>query len=77
MKLPRRYAPFVYGIIQSALTTGVATGIASFKLMGTGLQLFQFRTGTWVLSWLTMLPVVLLLAPVIQRAVVAMTAPDA
>ena len=37
MKLPRRYAPFVYGVIQAALTTAVATAIATYSVMGIAL----------------------------------------
>ena len=34
--IPRRYSHFVFGIIQSGLTSLIAAGIASFSLRGTG-----------------------------------------
>jgi hypothetical protein len=41
------------------------------------MQFLSRWASAWSLSWLTMLPVVIGLAPLIQRAVVALTAPDA
>jgi hypothetical protein len=76
-RLPRRYAPFVYGIVQAGLTTAVATAIATYQLTGICVQFFVRWACSWSLAWLTMLPVVIGLAPVIQRAVAALTAPDA
>ena len=75
--IPTRYAPFIYGILQSAVTTGVATGIATQQLLGFGMEFAQRWLYVWAIAWLTMLPVVLLVAPLLQRAVVALTGPPA
>ncbi|HRD77134.1 MAG TPA: DUF2798 domain-containing protein [Hyphomicrobiaceae bacterium] len=69
----RRYAPFIYGVIQSAVTTGVATAIATYQLTGVGMEFVKRWLLVWAIAWLTMLPIVLLVAPVIQRAVFALT----
>lgn len=76
MRLPRRYAPFVYGVIQAALTTGLATAIATFNAGGESMEMLTNWLGSWVLSWISTLPVVILIAPVIQRAVIALINPD-
>ena len=76
-RLPQRYAPFVYGIVQAGITTAVAAAITTHQLTGFGMQFLSRWASAWSLSWLTMLPVVIGLAPLIQRAVVALTAPDA
>ena len=76
-RLPQRYAPFIYGIVQAGITTAVASAIATHQLMGFGVQFFIAMGVLLVAGWLTMLPVVIGLAPVIQRAVAALTAPDA
>jgi len=34
--IPCRYSHFVFGVIQSGLTSLIAAGIASFSLLGTG-----------------------------------------
>lgn len=71
-RLPREYAPLVYGVIQAAVTTGVATAIAVFQAVPLGQFLPRWLL-TWGLAWLTMLPVVVTVAPLIQRAVWALT----
>jgi hypothetical protein len=72
--LPKQYAPFVYGIIQAAITTAVATAIATRQSTGLGLVFLQRWTLAWLVAFLTMLPVVIFVAPLIQRAVSALTA---
>ena len=72
-RLPREYAPFIYGVIQAAITTAIATAVATHQLIDFGMLFLAKWASAWLVAWLTMLPVVLLLAPVIQRAVVAMT----
>jgi hypothetical protein len=73
--LPKRFAPFVYGLIQAGITTAVATAISTHQLAYADMQFVRFWIGCWALSWATMLPVVLLVAPLIQRAVIALTEP--
>jgi Protein of unknown function (DUF2798) len=66
-RLPRQFAPFVYGIIQAAITTAVATAIATHH--------FEEWLFAWALAFLTMLPVVVFVSPFIQRCVLALTVP--
>ena len=68
-RLPQQLAPLIYGIIQAAITTGVATAIATLQLTG-----FKLRFAVeWPLAFLTMLPVVIFVSPLIQRCVLALT----
>ncbi len=69
---PRRYVHLVYGVLQSGLTSGVASGIASLPLWASG-QFWQAWITAWALAWLTMLPLVVFAAPLIQRLAYAMT----
>lgn len=70
-----RFAPLVYGVIQAAITSAVATTIATFQAGLSGFSLLRYWLGCWSLSWLAMLPVVVLVSPLIQRAVRSLTAP--
>lgn len=70
-----KFAPFVYGAIQAAITSAIATGIANYQLVGMDMEFFRIWARSWSLSWLTMLPIVLLVAPAIQRVVIAITKP--
>jgi Protein of unknown function (DUF2798) len=65
-KLPSRFSHFVYGGIQSGLTSGVASGIASLNSIEGGLFLTRWASA-WLISWVLMIPVVLLAAPLIRR----------
>jgi uncharacterized protein DUF2798 len=73
-KLPRHFAPFIFGIIQAALTTGIATAIATPLEAGFDWEYCRRWLTAWAVAWLTMLPVVIFFAPVIRRTVEALTA---
>jgi hypothetical protein len=59
-------------VAQSGLTCFVAAAIASLPFLGTGTFLAHWLLA-WVISWATMLPIVLAAAPVIKRLVEALT----
>ena len=70
--IPRRYSHFVFGVIQSGLTSAIAAAIASLPLLATG----SFATHwlqSWLVAWLLMLPVVIFAAPAIRRLAYAVT----
>lgn len=72
LRIPRRYSHFVFGVIQSGLTSLIAAGIASFPSLARG-NFLQNWMVSWVIAWVTMLPVVLLAAPAIRSLALAMT----
>ena len=72
-RLPPQIAPLVYGIIQSAITTGVAFAIAVAQLTGFGIRFLMEWLSAWSLAFLIMLPVVGFVSPLIQRCVVVLT----
>jgi hypothetical protein len=72
LPISRRHAHYVFGVMQSALTTLIATLIASIPLIDEpGFALHLARS--WLLAWLAMLPVVIFAAPLIRRAATALT----
>ena len=66
LPIPRRYAHYVFGILQSGLTSGVAAAIASLPFRQDG-QFLSHWIGAWCLAWLMMLPLVMFAAPAIRR----------
>ena len=70
-RLPQQYAPLIYGIIQAAITTAVATAIATHQLTNFNMRFVEEWLFAWGVSFLTMLPVVVFVAPLIQRCVLA------
>ena len=75
LPIPRRYSHFVFGVIQSGLTSLIAAGIASFPSLARGTFLQNWMV-SWLIAWVTMLPVVLLAAPAIRSVALAMTSDD-
>lgn len=65
LPIPRRYAHFVFGVIQSGLTSLIAAGIASTPMLARG-AFFSNWMKSWLFAWLIMLPVVLFAAPGIR-----------
>jgi FtsH-binding integral membrane protein len=70
--IPRRYSHFVYGVIQSGLTCLIAAGIASYPSLATGNFLRNWAL-SWLVAWMSMLPVVLLAAPAIRTMSLKLT----
>ncbi len=73
--IPRRYAHFVFGILQSGLTSAIASGIASAPFLDEG-QFLSHWLRAWLVAWLLMLPVVVFAAPHIRRVSYALTRED-
>jgi uncharacterized protein DUF2798 len=74
MLVPKRYGYFVFGFIQSGFTCAVAAGIASAPFLGKGTFGSQWLK-SWLIAWVIMTPFVFLAAPLINRAVAALTRP--
>jgi hypothetical protein len=70
--IPRRYSHFVFGVIQSGLTSLIAAGIASFPAQS-AMLFVQHWTVSWLVAWAAMLPVVLLAAPAIRAFALRLT----
>jgi Protein of unknown function (DUF2798) len=70
--IPRRYSHFVFGVIQSGLTSLIAAGIASLPVRSVMLFV-QHLTVSWLIAWAAMLPIVLLAAPAIRSLALRLT----
>ena len=73
MGIPRRYSHFVFGVIQSGLTSLIAAGIASFPALSL-MRFLQHWTVSWLVAWAAMLPIVVLAAPAIRALSLRLTA---
>lgn len=72
LRIPRKYGHFVFGVIQAGLTSAIAAGVASISFLGT-FAFVENWLGSWLISWMTTIPIVLLAAPGIRRLVLALT----
>jgi hypothetical protein len=68
LRIPRRHGHYVFGLIQSGLTCLIAAAIASYPEPSIRRYIAHWMIA-WAISWLTMLPVVLLAAPHIRALV--------
>jgi hypothetical protein len=66
--ISERHSHLVFGLIQSAITCAVAAGVASVPLLETGSFAFHWAKA-WAISWVSMLPVVILATPFIRALV--------
>ncbi len=76
LPIPRRHAHYVFGVIQSGLTSLIASGFGAAATLGTPAFWSNWLIA-WGLAWATMLPIVLLAAPFIRRAAEGLTRPEA
>jgi hypothetical protein len=70
--IPRRFSHYIFGIIQSGLTSSIAAGIASYPFLADGAFMGHWLE-SWALAWVMMLPIVVFAAPVIRRFSHALT----
>jgi hypothetical protein len=73
--IPRRYSHFVFGVLQSGLTSAIAAGIASVPFLKEG-TFFVSWLRSWAIAWVLMIPLVLFAAPAIRRITPALTRED-
>jgi hypothetical protein len=71
-KLPRKYCHYVFGVIQSGITCSIAAAIACAPFASTGTFLSHW-IGAYLYSWIAMLPLVVMAAPVIRKLAGAIT----
>jgi Protein of unknown function (DUF2798) len=64
--IPRRYSHFIFAVMQAGLTSLIAAAIASLPLVTVG-QFLAHWLLSWFISWITLLPVVVLAAPMIRH----------
>lgn len=75
LPIPRRYAHFVFGVIQSGLTSAIAAAVAGLPASDPGAFLRHWLVA-WLIAWGLMLPVVLFAAPFIRNLAVKLTRED-
>lgn len=72
LTIPRRHSHFVFGVIQSGMTSLIAAAVASFPLVHSG-GFLRNVIASWLISWSLMLPVVLFAAPLVRSLAIRLT----
>lgn len=68
-RLPRRYAPALFGLLLSGLMSLLVSGIATLRATGVTDGFAGAWAGAWLMAWLVAFPVVLVVAPRARRLV--------
>ena len=75
LPIPRRYAHFLFGVIQSGLTSAIAAAVASTRLPAEASSCgLAVRSCLW--RWIFMLPILSFPAPFILRLPILLTRPE-
>jgi Protein of unknown function (DUF2798) len=74
-KLPRRYAHFLFAVIQSGMTSAIASAIAFFRVAADAWFISDWLT-SWLTAWVTMVPIVLFAAPFIRSVANSLTSDE-
>ena len=74
-KLPRRYAHFLFAVIQSGMTSAIASAIACFLFAADTSWISEWFT-SWLAAWAIMVPIVLLAAPAIRSIANVLTSDE-
>lgn len=72
LKISRQHAHFLFGFIQSGVTTSVASAVASFHSFSDGGFVANWLEA-WFTSWALIIPIVFFAAPTIQRVTLLLT----
>jgi hypothetical protein len=75
LRIPRRYGHFIFAVIQSGMTSAIAAAIASVPFLEESSFMVHWL-GSWMIAWVTMIPLVILAAPLIRRLALALTVAD-
>lgn len=67
MRIPRRYRPIAFGILQSGVTSFVSTGAACIAQAG-GIEFAAIWLKSWICAWALVVPIVIIAAGHINRA---------
>jgi len=75
LRIPRRHGHFIFAVIQSGMTSAIAAAIASVPFLEESSFMVHWL-GSWMIAWATMIPIVILAAPLIRRVALALTVAD-
>ncbi len=72
--IPKKFAPMLFSLILSGLMSLLVSGIATVRAAGLSDGFIGLWVSAWLTAWLFAFPVVMLVAPLTQKAVRALVA---
>lgn len=74
--IPKKFAPFLFGLILSGLMSLLVSGISMLRTTGLVPGFVSLWISAWLTAWLFAFPAVLLVAPLARAAVARLTVKD-
>lgn len=73
--IPRKFEPYLFGLVLSGLMSFVVAGISTARAVGFVEGFTGLWIGAWLTAWLIAFPIVLFVAPLARRVVQRLLAP--
>ena len=74
--IPRKFEPYLFGLVLSGLMSLVVAGISTLRNVGVVEGFTGLWVGAWLTAWLLAFPIVLFVAPLARRMVQRVLAPQ-
>lgn len=74
--IPRKFEPYLFGLVLSGLMSLVVAGISTLRNVGVVEGFTGLWVGAWLTAWLLAFPIVLFVAPLARRLVQRVLAPQ-
>jgi hypothetical protein len=74
--IPRKFEPYLFGLVLSGLMSLVVAGISTLRNVGLVEGFTGLWVGAWLTAWLIAFPIVLFVAPLARRVVQRVLAPQ-
>ncbi|WOB07752.1 DUF2798 domain-containing protein [Piscinibacter gummiphilus] len=74
--IPRKFEPYLFGLVLSGLMSLVVAGISTLRNVGLVEGFAGLWVGAWLTTWLIAFPIVLFVAPLARRMVQRVLAPQ-
>ncbi|MBX3627205.1 MAG: DUF2798 domain-containing protein [Rhizobacter sp.] len=74
--IPRKFEPYLFGLVLSGLMSFVVAGISTLRNVGVVEGFTGLWVGAWLTAWLLAFPIVLFVAPLARRVVQRVLAPQ-
>jgi len=70
--IPPRLAPVLIALVVSGGMSFLVSGLATWRALGVVERFFGLWMGSWAYAWLVAFPALVILRPMVTRAVMAM-----
>ena len=67
MRIPRRAAPYIFGLLLSGMMSFMVSGVATWNAIGFPGDFVVIWLGSWIFAWSVAFPTLLIVRPFVQK----------